>query len=216
MKAPRALPMVSGPVGFADTNSTLTVRAEIGSTCPHAPGSARMPSTIDSTAAGRMRMLTNPGGATSAASIGEGDPSADRISHELRGEERGELDRRPAVGPGELHREVRREVAVGRVCRPFDLDRGSRLVVYCGYGAIVDCAAPMPGRRHRGPGCATGSGSRGHRTGAARRLGHRYQCASWVVRPGVPGGPFVAGRQRNRARLVGGGENGAVTGRRRY
>src|SRR5438876_678806 len=37
MNAPRALPMVSGPVGFAETNSTLTDRGRIGGTRPHAP-----------------------------------------------------------------------------------------------------------------------------------------------------------------------------------
>ena len=70
MNAPRALPMVSGPVGLADTNSTLTARGRTGSTRPHASGSARMPSTSPARASGRRRRLMNPGGATAALSIG--------------------------------------------------------------------------------------------------------------------------------------------------
>ena len=63
--APRALPMVSGPVGFADTNSTLTRRGRLGGIRPHASGAARISATVDSNAASARRRLTNPGRATS-------------------------------------------------------------------------------------------------------------------------------------------------------
>ena len=38
MNAPRALPIVSGPVGLAETNSTFTPRGRIGRTRPHVVG----------------------------------------------------------------------------------------------------------------------------------------------------------------------------------
>ncbi len=81
MNAPRALPTWRGPVGLADTNSTLTDRAETGSTRPHSSGAARMPSTTASSAAGLSRTFRKPGGATSTASTGEdGSPVASRTS----------------------------------------------------------------------------------------------------------------------------------------
>ena len=73
MKAPRAFPIVSGPVGFADTNSTFTAIELASSTRPQASGSARMPSIVAARASGRKRMFMKPGGATSTASIGESE-----------------------------------------------------------------------------------------------------------------------------------------------
>ena len=70
MNAPRALPIWSGPVGLADTNSTLTDRGRVGATRPQAGGSARIAATVASSASSRRRRLRNPGGATSALAIG--------------------------------------------------------------------------------------------------------------------------------------------------
>ena len=43
MNAPRALPIVSGPVGLAETNSTFTDRGRIGATRPHDAGRGENP-----------------------------------------------------------------------------------------------------------------------------------------------------------------------------
>ena len=74
MNAPRAFPTWSGPVGLADTNSTLTARGRTGATRPQPTGSARRASIVASRASSRSRMLTNPGAATSAVATGEEDP----------------------------------------------------------------------------------------------------------------------------------------------
>ena len=73
MNAPRAFPIVSGPVGLAETNSTLTLRGPVGLTRPQASGASRMPSTVAARASGRSRMFMKPGLATSTASIGESE-----------------------------------------------------------------------------------------------------------------------------------------------
>ena len=70
MNAPRAFPTWSGPVGLADTNSTLTERGRIGATRPHAGGSARMPAIVASSAPSSRRMFRKPGAATSAEATG--------------------------------------------------------------------------------------------------------------------------------------------------
>ena len=70
MNAPRALPIVRGPVGLADTNSTFTRRGRIGCTRPQSPGAARTPAIVCSRARSVTRRLTKPGGAASAAAIG--------------------------------------------------------------------------------------------------------------------------------------------------
>jgi hypothetical protein len=71
MNAPRALPIVSGPVGLAETNSTLTLRGRIGATRPQVPGAARTASTVSSRTASDRWRLMNPGGAAAADAIGE-------------------------------------------------------------------------------------------------------------------------------------------------
>jgi hypothetical protein len=76
MNAPRAFPIVSGPVGLAETNSTLTLRGPVGLTCPQASGASRMPSTAAARASGRSRIFMKPGLATSTASMTESEPSA--------------------------------------------------------------------------------------------------------------------------------------------
>ena len=71
MNAPRALPIVSGPVGLADTNSTLTFRGRIGRTRPQRVGPARTPCDRRPRARDRpARRLMKPGAATSADAIG--------------------------------------------------------------------------------------------------------------------------------------------------
>ena len=71
MNAPRALPMVSGPVGLADTNSTLTDRSRTGSIRPHVAGVFRIAAIDSSRAWSAIVMFTNPGAATPTEAIGE-------------------------------------------------------------------------------------------------------------------------------------------------
>ena len=71
MNAPRALPTWSGPVGLAETNSTLTERpVPSAAVRPQLDGSARIAATVASSASSRSRRLRKPGAATSAAAIG--------------------------------------------------------------------------------------------------------------------------------------------------
>ena len=60
--APRALPTVSGPVGLADTNSTLTRRGVGAATRPQLVGEARIAPTVRSRARSARRRFTKPGG----------------------------------------------------------------------------------------------------------------------------------------------------------
>ncbi len=75
-KAPRALPMWRGPVGLAETNSTLTRRGCAARTRPQAPGSASTSATTPSRAASASRRLRKPGGATATEAMGEPFASA--------------------------------------------------------------------------------------------------------------------------------------------
>ena len=77
MNAPRALPTWSGPVGLAETNSTLTERpVPSAAVRPQLDGSARIAATVASSASSRSRRLRKPGAATSAAAIGLAGSSA--------------------------------------------------------------------------------------------------------------------------------------------
>ena len=69
--APRALPTVSGPVGLADTNSTLTDARPTGGDAAPAPGSARIAAIVRFEGRSVRRRFRNPGGATSTEAIGE-------------------------------------------------------------------------------------------------------------------------------------------------
>ena len=81
MNAPRALPTWSGPVGLADTNSTLTARGFDAGIRPQRAGAARIPATIRSSAASARRRFRNPGRATSApAMVAAGSPAARSIA----------------------------------------------------------------------------------------------------------------------------------------
>ena len=125
MNAPRALPTWSGPVGLADTNSTLTERGRTGATRPQPGGSARMDAIVDSSAASRRRTFRKPGGATSADAIGEAEPVAGRLCIQLGGDGGRDRQRRHPVRAGKPHRQVAREVTVDGVGRAFDGDVGS-------------------------------------------------------------------------------------------
>ena len=70
MNAPRALPIVSGPVGLADTNSTLTRRGRIGRTRPQDAGLTRTSAIVVSRAPSARRRLRNPGATALTAAIG--------------------------------------------------------------------------------------------------------------------------------------------------
>ena len=106
-----------------------------------------------------------------------------RVTNELGGQERGELERRALVRPCELHGQVAREVAVLRVGRALHLDRRSGGIVgQRRQGAGLDGGGP--GALQRGADLAAQrSGDQGsvvlrvswaagcpNRTGAARRL----------------------------------------------
>ena len=51
MNAPRAFPIVSGPVGLAETNSTLTLRGPVGRDPP--PGIGLVEDAVDRRPPGR-------------------------------------------------------------------------------------------------------------------------------------------------------------------
>ena len=78
MNAPRAFPIVSGPVGLADTNSTLTRRGRTGATRPQASGATSAESIVSSRTRSLRRRLRNPGGATSTDAIGLAGSAAPR------------------------------------------------------------------------------------------------------------------------------------------
>jgi hypothetical protein len=82
MNAPRALPIVSGPVGLAETNSTFTDRGRIGATRPQSFGAVRISSIVSSRTRSDRRMLMKPGGATTADAIAlpGSDDAADSAS----------------------------------------------------------------------------------------------------------------------------------------
>ncbi len=63
--------MWSGPVGFADTNSTLTRRGCAARTRPQAAGFASTCCTNPSRAPSASRRLRNPGGATATEAMGK-------------------------------------------------------------------------------------------------------------------------------------------------
>ena len=63
--------MWRGPVGLAETNSTLTCRGRSARARPQASGFASTPATSSSRAPSARRMLRKPGGATSTDAIGE-------------------------------------------------------------------------------------------------------------------------------------------------
>ena len=71
MKAPRALPMWSGPVGLAETNSTLMCSGWALATWPQVRPSARMRAAVAARAESATRMFRKPGGATSTEAMGE-------------------------------------------------------------------------------------------------------------------------------------------------
>ena len=151
--APRALPMCSGPVGFADTNSTSTRRGSTpAGSGPSRSGSARMRATIASYAASATRRLTNPG----PRDVGRGDQVAVRTVAQRGGERLGDVEGRTAERSRELHREVGREVAEGRVRGPLDPDRRvAPRRPRVADSAPVSTADAQARSRHRAP--ATGS-----------------------------------------------------------
>jgi hypothetical protein len=133
------------------------------------------------------------------------------VADEFRGKERGDLQRRLAIGPRQLHCEVRREIAVRGIRRMLDLDRRPPDVVSeRGDRACLDRGIPRSGDRLADLG-AQGCRDHGRRpSGDARATCHGrgpivlvrvMGRASWG-----PGGPDVAIGQRN---------PGAMGGRRR-
>ena len=193
MKAPRALPIVSGPVGLADTNSTLTEREPTGATRPHVVGRLEDPVDDPARASGRNRRFMNPGGATSTASIGESGVRVRGVADELRGEERRELQGRAPVraarasSPGSS-RDRHAPAWPGARPRPSGARRRRA-------GPARRRTRWRPSRRARsrhGPGCEAGAGSRvgppAVRSGRAGCQSYRAARARTVPGPGVPRG----------------------------
>ena len=212
MNAPRALPIVSGPVGLAETNSTLTRRGRGDVTVPQASGSARMPSTIAARASGRSRRFTNPGGATSAASIGESWSPASRTSlaastvaissgaflYGLASFIARFDARSPCSGfRGSIDVDGRSGRVIGQRRERAGLDRRSPRAL----DRLADLAAQWCGDQGsvEPPRGAPGVGAVAHRTGAVLVRGY-----------GVRRGPFVALPQRVSPTAGGGWGSGVV------
>ena len=136
------------------------------------------------------RRFRNPGGATSAAAIGVAFGVAGRLGRQLGGERRGDVERRQAIRPGQLHREVAGEVAVLGFGRALDLDGGPRrLGCPRGQGAARLGAPPgaLDGRADLAADRRRSGGIGGRRAG---RRGHGWR------RFGMT--PMVAARVRAR------------------
>ena len=146
MNAPRALPMWSGPVGLADTNSTLTERGRVGG---------------DATPGGRIgedrgdRRLERPVAQSDVEEpgrrhVGARDRRRGRVGRgfvcHLGRQRLRDGERRHAVRPGKLHREVAGEVAVDRVGGAFDLDRRPRRVSRGSAGSAPEATARSQAR----------------------------------------------------------------------
>ena len=142
--------MCSGPVGLADTNSTLTERRPRGATRPQPSGSARISATVDSSARSARRMLRNPGGATSTVATGVDARSSADSRASCVGQGRGDRERSHPVGTGEPHREVRGEVAVRGIGRSLHLDRRARHV-RSQHRQRAGLHGPRPGALDRAP-----------------------------------------------------------------
>ena len=166
MNAPRALPIVSGPVGLADTNSTFTDRGRIGATRPTAPGPRRMPSIVSSRTRSDRRRLMNPGRGDV-----RGRDRAVRLGLPRRtgvGDRLGDGERRPAQRAGQLHRQVRGESPCS-AGRPLDLD-GRASAGMSGRSPAARCG-PMPLRSFRARARARFSSGGGARSRSDRRFG---------------------------------------------
>ena len=194
MNAPRALPMVSGPVGLADTNSTFTVRGELAGTWPQASGSARIASTVRASAASLKPQVDESGRRHLGALDRRGRTLGGRVADQLRGEDRRDLQRRLAIRPGELHREVRREVAM-LAGRPGARPRSP--VVRRRRAARATRRSrsrrPRRARSRRGPGYGARRGSRA-REPPSGRLGwgaQWYRCGPVARDPQVRDGPVL-------------------------
>ncbi len=104
------------------------------------------------------------------------------VSDHLGRQQRGELERRPSVRSGELHRQVRREVPVLRFGRSFDLHDGTCCVIEGRERTLRDRALP---------GVLDGAADLGAERGWDHAL-HR----TWVGRT-----PEVPGRRQDRSLL---------------
>jgi hypothetical protein len=106
-----------------------------------------------------------------------------RIAHEFRGEQRGKLERRASIGPRELHRQIRREIAMGPVGRTLYLDRRPCIHLDRGECAVIDRARPraLDGAAYLGAQGGWGHGG----IVPAGAVGRRYWCGSWAVGQGV-------------------------------
>ena len=148
MNAPRALPTWSGPVGLADTNSTLTER---GPDRRHSPPGARVgqdPGDRSPRAPRRRAACSGSRAPRHRPRRPESKPVRRSLRDELGREGRRDGRRRHAVWPRQSHREVAREVAVDRIRRAFDLDGRRHGILRPGREcARSDGTLPRPGDR---------------------------------------------------------------------
>ena len=192
MKAPRAFPTCSGPVGLADTNSTLTERA--GPADDPAPARRVGEDRLD----GRLEGAVAQPEVEEAGrcDLGGGDRCGGGIAvclrGDLSGERRADGQRRHPVWASELHREVAREVPVGRVGWSLDLDGGAARVVRPG-GKRTGRDGPIPGAPDRRADVST-EGRRCLESGRIR-VGQQVGLERWV-----PDGSGATARLAGRAR----------------
>ena len=193
MKAPRALPTCSGPVGLADTNSTLTERGRPGGDPAPARrvGEDRRRSST-SRAPSRSRRLRKPGGATSAAAIGV--PAGSRSASATTSAASAAPIASGAIryGRASFIARLLAKSPCDRVGRSLDLDGGAGRVVRPG-GKRAGRDRPIPGAPDRRADVRTEG--RGCLESGRIRVGHGAASSG-----GVPDGSGAAARLAGRAR----------------
>ena len=168
--------MWSGPVGLAETNSTLTFRALAAFVRPQPAGLARTSATSPSSAGvGEPEVQEarrGDGGAPEDGAFGAGG------SVEFGCQGFGDPEGRHPVRAGELHGEVAGEVAVIRVGRALDLEGGPGGLFDSREGPRGDGTLPRRGQFRAGAGPERRDGS-----GGAGRGRHGTSERGWQVRP---------------------------------
>ena len=207
MNAPRALPTWSGPVGLADTNSTLTERgARSRPRGPTPSGSARIAAIVASSACVAQAQVQEPGRRDLRRRDRRRVGIARGFGVQLGRERRRDRQRRHPVRTGELHRQVAGEVAVLRVGRALDLDRGPRGIVGDRRQRARGDRA-LPGALDRSPSLVADSQGGGRRFGVASGTGRIL--ASISRRPGMVTAQVPSGRRYRSAHIKEPGAPGA-------
>ena len=191
--------MCSGPVGLADTNSTLTRARLVGrEPAPRAgrredPGDGRLERRV------RQPQVDEPG----PRDLGRGDQRAVGSRADRLGERLGDVQRRAAQRPCELHREVGREVAERRVRRAARRRRPGRSAPSSIAGRAPDRDGGVPRPVHgvadlRPDGGRGGAGRPGLGTDRSPvgSRGKRHRSGRLARRTRGPGHAPIARRRR--------------------